>query len=176
MITGREWGRAYFEQAYSDWLAYKALSDTSLPHCHQLHSLQMAIEKLGKALRLAAGGLRVEDRKKTHLAFVKYIGAAKYDRGLRDFLSMRSGQFQEYCDSMRQAADAIERLQPQLAGERENVEYPWEGPTAVLAPALTNFHQFGALRSPAGVKLLDFVFNCFRYHRTVTFSEQEGAS
>lgn len=176
MISGREWGRAYFEQAYSDWLAYKALSDTSLPHCHQLHSLQMTLEKLGKALRLAAGGLRVEDRKKTHLAFVKYIGAAKHDRGLRDFLIMRSGQFQEYCDSIRQAAGEIERLQPQLAGERENVEYPWEGPTAVLTPALANFRQFGALRSPAGVKLLAFILNCFRYHRSETFGEQREAS
>jgi hypothetical protein len=118
MRSTAEWARAYLEQAHSDWLTYQALSQTALPQRHALHSLQMTLEKLGKSLRLADGGLRVEDRKRSHLAFVKYVQAAKNDHRLQDYLRMRRPQFRAFCDSIRRVADGIERLQRSPAGAK----------------------------------------------------------
>jgi hypothetical protein len=49
------WHDGYLEQARSDWDVYGTLSIGSVPDCHALHYLQMATEKLSKALLLAGG-------------------------------------------------------------------------------------------------------------------------
>jgi hypothetical protein len=52
----------FYEQAWSDWQAYEALTRVSeLPRCHALHYLQMACQKLGKAYRLRNPGSKLLD-------------------------------------------------------------------------------------------------------------------
>lgn len=61
---------AFIRQAASDFEAFQRVSDLELPACHRLHLLQMATEKLAKAIGLestAAGFGR------THVAFSKTI-------------------------------------------------------------------------------------------------------
>lgn len=50
------WARAFARQASSDFEAWEHLSrNSALPQCHQLHYLQMALEKAAKAHLIAAG-------------------------------------------------------------------------------------------------------------------------
>jgi hypothetical protein len=70
------WHDGYLEQARSDWDAYGTLSTSSLPDCHVLHYLQMATEKLGKAL-LLAGGTDIEAVRRTHRAFTRFLFTAR---------------------------------------------------------------------------------------------------
>lgn len=174
MTSALEWGRAYFTQAESDWLAYRRISDTDLPHCHALHALQMVLEKLGKGLRLADGGLLPEHREQTHLSFVKCLSTAERDAGLRPFLRFsRPEHYRKFCRSLRKTADALERLQPQLAEDRPNVEYPWPTRNGVKAPARHDFVEFHDLCSASGARLLGFIGQCFAFHRATTFAAQE---
>jgi hypothetical protein len=63
---------AFLEQARSDWNAYQKTQDPAWPSCHQLHFLQMATEKLSKAL-LIGGELSLERATQSHAASVKFM-------------------------------------------------------------------------------------------------------
>jgi hypothetical protein len=53
MIDLRAWQLAFLKQARSDWETYQRIDDPVWPTCHRLHFLQMATEKLAKALLVA---------------------------------------------------------------------------------------------------------------------------
>lgn len=170
MSSDRDWARAFFAQAQSDWLAYRQLSASELPACHALHALQMTLEKLGKALLLSAGKLAVERIEVSHRSFVVYLSSARFDRRLRQEWGRTRAAWAAMCDSVARAAAAIERLHPQLAQGGENVEYPWKAiATGVVAPAAHTFRAQRELRSPQGVRMLQFVEACLAYHSTRTF-------
>jgi hypothetical protein len=44
------WREAFLRQAHSDYAMVLHLNEPSVSYCHRLHFLQMAAEKLGKAL------------------------------------------------------------------------------------------------------------------------------
>lgn len=48
------WSSAFAKQACSDFDARERLCTSDLPACHQLHYLQMALEKAAKAHLIAA--------------------------------------------------------------------------------------------------------------------------
>jgi len=72
MINRRDWQIAFLKQARSDWEAYQRTHEQMWPACHRLHFLQMATEKLGKAL-LVGGETAWEEITHTHSALVKFI-------------------------------------------------------------------------------------------------------
>ena len=47
------WREAFLEQARSDFAMFDLLNEAKVPQCHVLHYLQMATEKLAKALSLS---------------------------------------------------------------------------------------------------------------------------
>lgn len=167
----RAWAAAFFAQAESDWPCYQQLSEKlSLPACHALHALQMTLEKLGKALRLAEGSLGPGDVARSHLGLAKYLQAARFDHELASFLGMTRGQFAAACRQMTPLVERLERLHPQLASG-PNVEYPWARPDGrVVAPARFSFGEINLLRTPSGGKLLNFSTRVFEYHGQRTFA------
>ncbi len=64
--------RAYIEQAKADFESYKLLKIRGQPASQWLHFLQMATEKAGKAY-LAAYGSDLEQLRRSHLAFVRFL-------------------------------------------------------------------------------------------------------
>lgn len=140
----------------SDLSAYKAVLALGLPECQSLHLLQMATEKLGKAMRRAAKQAGAET--KVHPAIVK---ALRMLRNRRDAgAALHGGRFEQWqmsVDRLLPLADAIERTAPALAGGGENTEYPWEStlrPGDWLVPAEHVFGVSERLRSAEGAQFV----------------------
>ena len=152
------WGEAYLEQARSDWQVWQIIHQYGLPSCHELHYLQMACEKLGKAFLLIGGTILPEKAQSSHLAFKRFLQVASRNPELRTLLKMRASQFKLHIKQLLPIAESIERLTPALAQDGPNVEYPWAAPDrTVIVPANYNFSEFRELRRPAGVNLLKLI-------------------
>ena len=95
MIDRRNWQLAFLQQARADWEAYQKTHETYWPACHRLHFLQMATEKLGKAL-LLAGQAELARVTGSHAAFVKFMQVASYDRNLQIRLKMAKPQLKAH--------------------------------------------------------------------------------
>jgi len=143
---------AYLRQARSDFAVFvrlRAMDRAAAPECHPLHYLQMATEKLAKAVLLASQ--RTFDRF-SHVAFSD-LPDVLTRRNVAAVLGYRN--FKAYRQFLRRSAPifrAIEQLSPASAGasgrEGPNTEYPWpgrgiDGMENWLAPA---DHRFGLLQ------------------------------
>jgi hypothetical protein len=149
------WDKAYLEQARSDWATRELLAKNGCTACHDLHYLQMATEKLGKAGLLRGGGKRIEDVWGTHKVFVEFLRTAAKNPSLQRALEFKSlSQLRHYVNDILPLAREIEKLAPTLAGTGPNAEYPWEGPSQVHAPASFDFPILSELYNhPDGRKL-----------------------
>jgi hypothetical protein len=151
------WANAYLEQARSDWNTREVVSENGCAACHELHYLQMATEKLGKAA-LLRGGNPLDSVTNTHKAFVSFLRVASRSPSLRQTLGFNARQLQAYVKGIEPIAERIERLVPTLSREGPNAEYPWETPRKeVIAPVSHAFSIMGDLRRPQGRKLLKLV-------------------
>lgn len=118
------WSRAFARQARTDFDAREWLLENSgLPQCHQLHYLQMAMEKTAKA-RLIAGGANPDSLQSSHAYIAKVVPLI-----VRDGLSRTPGAKAEWIvQAVRRLARRVELLHPQVddAGAvPANCEYPW---------------------------------------------------
>jgi hypothetical protein len=158
MIDRQSWQRAFLKQARVDWQAYQRTRNAPWLECHRLLFLQMATEKLGKAL-LIAGHTSVEKITQTHAAFVKFVQIAGNHRKLQKALGMNKSQQGAQFKTLLPFAYEIELLAPALAQRGPNPEYPWEDASgAILAPADHSFALAKRLRKiPQGVQLLKYV-------------------
>ncbi|MEZ6070563.1 MAG: hypothetical protein R3C10_09885 [Pirellulales bacterium] len=109
-----------------------------LPQCHQLHYLQMAMEKAAKA-HLMAAGCDPRSLQSSH----RYIETA-IPLIVREEFRRSPGTMERWIiDSIRSLARRIELLHPQVDGGGAipaNCEYPWEDSAQrVVAPANHNF-------------------------------------
>jgi len=148
---------AFLAQARSDYRTFEILlaqPRDEVPECHPLHYLQMACEKLAKALRGKISGTPVG---RSHVAFSRLarelavrqdvlvaVGYSKPAETAR-FLGRATPLFRQ-----------LEQLCPSVAGQQaqddgldwdqgENAEYPWRGAgDDWTAPA---DHSFGAYRT-----------------------------
>lgn len=151
------WYQGYLDQARSDWEVYNILQVDSIPSCHALHYLQMTTEKLGKAMFLA-GGTSLDEVRKTHRAFSRFIQLVARNRAIQKELGMTGLQLRMHTQHLLPLAYEIERLAPALADGGANVEYPWEGPLGTInVPAFYDFPVNVALQSPSGRSLLKLI-------------------
>jgi hypothetical protein len=133
------WSRAFAVQACSDFEAReRLLRDRSLPHCHHLHYLQMAMEKAAKA-HLIAGGCDPYSLQSSHVYIAKAIPNI-----VRDELSRTPGAKEGWLmEAVRALARRVELLHPQAnhgGSVPANCEYPWESPAGhIVAPAEHDF-------------------------------------
>jgi hypothetical protein len=147
---------AFRAQALSDYDMLRDLIARGAPHCHQLHYLQMAMEKLAKAFNTPLGGRP----SRSHKAFGDFVRTGQRHPQLQRACGFTRGdQFAAYLNSLRDLADKIEDLSPE-GGDHPNPEYPWEQGGAVHAPVAFRFGDFD-LRAPKMVKMLEFIASCF---------------
>ena len=102
-------GKAFLQQARSDWKVYKELQKLSLDSCHNLYYLRVTTEKLGKAALLKSGS-HTPDSIRTHKVFVKYLQQAHKNPRLCKSLNMKQTQVKEYVDSILSLANSIQNL------------------------------------------------------------------
>jgi hypothetical protein len=151
------WANAYLEQARSDWDTREVVIENGCAVCHELHYLQMATEKLGKAVLLRSGN-PLDSAIKTHKAFVSFLRVAARNPSLRQRFGWSARQLQAHMKGIEPLADQIERLAPALSSEGPNAEYPWEtSRKEVVAPVSHAFPIVNELRGPKGRKLLKFI-------------------
>lgn len=144
------WAIAFARQAESD-LAVRdyLLENERLSQCHQLHYLQMALEKLAKAHILAGGGgIRpVHGYIGKHLP-IMVSQMLRKSRGEKDAWVI---------DAVRVLAQRVERLAPAVdAGGTvpSNCEYPWRTPNGKIASPLDYDFGLHLLRERAGLIML----------------------
>ncbi len=151
------WHHAFWEQAKSDWEAYRAIQSLPLDDCHSLHYLQMATEKLGKAMLLARG-VDIAQIRSSHKAFPRFLQLAARHPALAYQFEMSPRQFLEYVKGLLPLASAIEQLSPALAHDGPNAEYPWqESSGTIQIPALYHFPVSIQLEQPKGRKVLRLI-------------------
>jgi hypothetical protein len=146
------WSAAFAAQARSDLDAYDLLARSALPSSHQLHYLQMWLEKLCKAyLWMPMAG--VEELRTKHGVVAKVLPSLVAEH-------WRRIGFKERPDMalIRQLCREIDLLHPQVddSGRRpDNVEYPWTGALGVTEiPARWKFPLARKLYSSSGRLLL----------------------
>lgn len=155
--SDNEWRTAFLRQARSDYALFQTLrTQDDVPLCHKLHCLQMATEKLAKALQTPPG--RRPDR--THTAFASFVQTATTNPQLRRISRYQNrAQYRAALSSLLPLAQSLEDLSPE-GPDHPNPEYPWEQNGQVVSPldyAWTGFQ----LQSPAMIRLLQFLDDCF---------------
>jgi hypothetical protein len=143
---------AFAVQARSDLDAYEAICRTGLPTCHQLHYLQMWLEKLCKAYLWLPGAGGDE------LRFQHNVVAKVLPQLVREHWRRIEFTRQPDVSAIRALCREVDLLHPQVddAGRRpDNVEYPWITSDGVaIAPAEARFAIASRLYAPAGKLLL----------------------
>jgi hypothetical protein len=153
---------AFLVQAINDLKVFRFLynaGDAAVSECDVLHSLQMALEKLSKAILLHGNaGADVL----SHVA-IKKIQHTLFRADLaRSFKWKRYADYTRFLRRILPFLIELERLCPALAVPKEqmpNLEYPWEsrastGEIVWIAPAAHRFHLLMKLRRPDGQTLL----------------------
>ena len=130
--------KLWWEQTQSDYSVFHWMRKSGQPACHQLHYLQMVMEKLGKAYFWRSGSAP----RTTHASFVRFLQALdsrsddERDR-IAKLLTLKSANHLEgWIRSVAPLAYELERLAPQLAGfAAPNAEYPWPHANPLHAPS-----------------------------------------
>jgi len=169
-------GAAFFKQAASDFAVFEWMLSqdrTVIPECHVGHYLQMALEKLAKAILIDAQA----DPGNSHAAFSRlrhHLRRADiaHALGYADFR-----QFRALLERSAALFVEIEQLHPGIPADFDgpNVEYPWEAPQTVgtdlwLSPVGYRFPIIGKLqRTGDGAALIELIRRIFaRYPSTFT--------
>jgi hypothetical protein len=157
MTDRRSWQTAFIKQARNDWAAYQRTLHPSWSVCDRLHYLQMATEKLGKAL-LIGGKTDLDRLMGSHAAFVKFLRIAANNYYLPVKLGMTKAQLKAYFTQFLPMAHEIEILAPALAQGGPNPEYPWADKSGqIFVPADYSFPLTKLLQSPSGLHLVKYI-------------------
>ena len=157
---------ALCRQALDDLNVFRALlarDQADVPRiaeCQALHALQMAGEKLAKAVLYAAdrnyrasGG----ERKQSHVALSKLATTLADRAKVASALGMDLPKFNGCLKQFHSWFKQFEQLQPQLAGDGPNVEYPWQDGDRWIAPCDHSFGLAARLRKGEGAQSLRFL-------------------
>jgi hypothetical protein len=144
----------------SDHEVLLILRERGVAPCHQLHYIQMATEKLGKAYYWRGGS----PPPKTHASFVRFLQTLN-NRNLADrqriakLLGFKSvEQFVGSIRAIAPLAHEIEKLAPALAGDKgPNPEYPWPGSAPAETPSKFDFPVWKELKTSVGRQLLKVI-------------------
>ena len=163
--------QALLVQAKSDLDVFRLLAGqdrAAVPACHPLHYLQMATEKLAKAVQRRMHPQPPD--KLSHVAFSQMPFQLRRRDVARALGWEQFSQFRGFLRSIRQLCQAIEGLSPAVAGstrliDSPNVEYPWRGRdaqdhkiTGWLVPAQEVFPTLDEIQqSVYGRQFLEFV-------------------
>jgi hypothetical protein len=155
-MSAAEWSRAFARQARSDLEARdQLLRAASLPQCHQLHYLQMALEKIAKS-RLIAAGADPAVLQTSHAYIAKTIPLI-----VREMLERSPGQDAGWVvKAIRGLARDIELLAPSVdagGAAPANCEYPWKGEKKMIVAPLDHDFKLDLIFERAGVTMMKAV-------------------
>jgi hypothetical protein len=131
----------WWQQAKSDHTIFLLLRHRGVADCHQLHYLQMASAKIGKAYFWQRG----VPPPATHTVFVQFLRCLGHvrpqhrDRIAGLFGFRRPQEFQNWLRVILPVAREIERLAPSLANDGPNPEYPSPHSRPTFAPVNYDF-------------------------------------
>lgn len=159
------WAQAFATQARSDLMARDTLlRDTHLAHCHELHFLQMACEKVCKAYLM-----NQPNQDPMQLQFSHGYIRKTFPIIARQFLAENNSRVPSHLlHAIARLAEKIELLSPaQRAGGSvpSNTEYPWKGPNSICVPCEYDFGLI-LLNERAGstlIKCLQFAVDRITY-------------
>ena len=159
------WKEAFLRQAQHDYGVYLECNASQKPISQQLHYLQMATEKLAKALSCRR---KNDPPRTTHAAMGKFLRIAKTRPDLRRNLGYGGNYraFVSYVDSLLPFAEKIEALAPEGGKlDKPNTEYPWLSPSGEVVVPLD--HTFNDIRLDVVNmnKLKTLIANLFRISR-----------
>lgn len=146
---------AFILQARADWSLYIQLTRLSdIPESQQLLMLQMATEKLAKAIQGSPLGGTVENR--SHAALTKAMRVIGGHRATAELLGMSLEALGRQVKTVAPLCARIEGLCPALAGEGPNIEYPWKTPGSqdYNVPSMHAFGVLDEIRTQRGANLL----------------------
>jgi hypothetical protein len=151
------WGKAFLDQARSDWHAYTEIQKISVAECHKLYYLRSASEKLSKAALLHSGTHTIDSVSHNHKIFVKFLQVSTRNPRLARVLSYKNEQLKSLIKSVLPLAERIENLVPQ-GNSSPNAEYPWQNHTGdILVPAIYKFSESNDLATTEGRNLLKLI-------------------
>jgi hypothetical protein len=163
-VTTSAWVTAFATQAKADFDAWDKLKDLPLSPCQALHFLQMACEKLTKAV-LCEAGSDLLDLQSSHAYTAKNLHRILSGQ-LKDWNTSRNS-LRALEGFMKRLAREIELLSPAVddGGKRpDNCEYPWEdGMGNVWIPAEYQFSATQLLSQPQGGKVLELIRMAIRH-------------
>ncbi|MBC7773176.1 MAG: hypothetical protein H7210_11815 [Pyrinomonadaceae bacterium] len=136
----KQWSQAFARQACSDFEARDVLLNNAiLPQCHQLHYLQMAMEKAAKA-HLIGSGAEPTSVQGSHAYIAKVIPIIVMN-GLSRTGGKKDGWLMKAVHAL---AKRISCLHPQINADAvpSNCEYPWNDARGnIIAPADHDFEK-----------------------------------
>ena len=151
--------RLWWEQAASDFEIFELMRRVDQAQCHKLHYLQMASEKIAKAYFWRENKAPA----KKHLMFVKFVTYLAQphmdsrDRVANIFAFSHVDSFRTWVFNLVPLAYDLEHLQPQLANEGPNCEYPWPHSAPKLNPVGFNFPIWPKLTEQKGRELVRLI-------------------
>jgi hypothetical protein len=119
MTERQRWQIAFLKQARTDWEAYQRTLPAVWSTCHRLLFLQMASEKLAKAVLIASHST-LGTITQSHAAFVMFMRVAGNNQKLQKALGMKKAQQRAQFKALLPLAYEVERLAPTLAQSGPN--------------------------------------------------------
>jgi hypothetical protein len=157
--TYLDWARAYARQGAADLRVYKELRKLrearTIEECHEIHYLQMALEKLARSYLLRHS---VGDRSSylaTHVAVDAFV--KRYAQSPEGKARFESAAWA--LRGVKQLAGEIELLTPAVEREARpyNAEYPWSDGMTLTVPADVPFLSRWTFAPDVWAALLDML-------------------
>ena len=150
----------WWQQAQSDHAVLVLLRRQGASPCHQLHYLQMVVEKLGKARFWRSG----KPPDKNHAFFVEFLRSlggvpqSRREQLAGVFAFARFEDLQSWIRAILPLAYDLERLAPTLREDGPNPEYPWPHAAPEHVPATFEFDLWTQLtKSGRGRQLMQVI-------------------
>jgi hypothetical protein len=155
--SNADWARAFAKQGASELAVYRELRTLRLSgnitaDCHELHYLQMALEKIGKAYVLRFGNAQIQNHRSSHDVVKLFMQNVLKDPSSKSLF----GASETLLKEVRNLAAAVEHLSPAIERESHprNCEYPWSDGTAITVPVDVKFHDAWTFSANAYSSLL----------------------
>lgn len=160
MATGAEWAEGYARQSKADFEMYQSLGGVpGVRDCHRLQFLQMACEKLVKAVRCLAGEDPAGDMQSSHACVKKHLPTILMQEAA--LVNLPPAKAREVQHRGRHLAEEIDVLAPAVkrGGKRpDNCEYPWEDGNGILrVPLDWSFLPANLVVEPVGRTMLRLI-------------------
>lgn len=132
---------------------------SNVAHCHHLHYLQMACEKLAKAYRFRDTGTLPSALLTQHVGFAKFINSFLLSPRIRERFTGKQDQLRAIQRECNRLAREVEQLAPAVdrGNSPQNAEYPWQDGDRIVTPCEYDYPKLSLLRESGGRAFLKWI-------------------